>query len=73
MIKVALVDWTRPSTVAFIVKVRVPLGTCFPTDTYSVEEPEFVIALGLKLYVVFGGKPLTLRSADPGLAVTVTV
>ena len=77
MINVAFVDWTRPSlVVAFIVKVRVPLGACGPTFTVSAEEPELVTELGLKLAVVFGGKPPTLRliaPENPWLAVTVTV
>ena len=59
--------------VAFIVKARVPLGAWGPTFTVSVEEPELVTEVGLKLAVVFGGKPLTLKLVNPGLVVTATV
>ena len=60
--------------VAFIVKVRVPLGAVLPACTVSVEEPEVVTEVGLKMAVVFGGKPLTLSTVvGPGLAVIVTV
>jgi len=41
-----------------------------------VEEPEFATKFGLKLAVVFAGKPLALRLTvpeKPALAVTVTV
>ena len=59
--------------VAFIVKVLVPVRAFGPTCTVRVEEPELVTEVGLKLAVVFGGKPLTLRLVNPGLAVSVTV
>ena len=75
MVKVVVVDWTRPPLVPVIVRVRVPLGACNPTFTVRVEEPELVTEVGLKLAVVFGGRPLTLRLIvpDPWLAVTVIV
>ena len=40
--------------VPFIVNVRVPLGACNLTFTVSVEEPELVTEVGLKLAVPLG-------------------
>ena len=69
-------DWTRLPLVPFIVKVLFPLGPLLPTCKVNVEEPELVTEMGLKLAVVFGGRPPTLRVTvpeNPGLPVTVTV
>ena len=62
--------------VPVIVKERLPVGAFLPTVTVSVEVPEPVTAVGLKLALVRMGNPETLRLTvpeNPPVGVMVTV
>jgi hypothetical protein len=65
IISVIVALWARLPLVAFIVSVYVPTGACGLGDIFSVELPEPITDFGLKLEVVFGGNPDTVKFTVP--------
>ena len=64
-INVAVVECDRVPLVPVIVRAYVPAAIVDAVRTVSVELPEPVTDVGLKLAVAPAGKPLTLKVAVP--------
>jgi len=76
MVSVTVVEWLKLPLVPVMVSVRFPTLALLPTFTVSVEVPEPVTEVGLKLALTRDPNPLTLRftvPANPFTAVMVTV
>lgn len=74
--RVTVVECTRVPLVPVMVKVKVPAGVVLLVDTETVEDPEPVTEVGLKLAVAPVGRPLMLKAtfpANPPDPVTVAV
>jgi len=76
MVSVTVVEWLKLPLVPVMVSVRFPTPALLPTFTVSVEVPEPVTEVGLKLALTRDPNPLTLRPTvpvNPFTAVMVTV
>ena len=75
-INVTVALWTRPPLVPLSVRVLVLAGVLVAVDTVSVEEPDPVNDVGLKLALVPEGRPETVNVTlplKPSSAFTVVV
>jgi hypothetical protein len=64
MVSAIVAEWVNVPLLPVIVSVRVPVLAFRFTEIVSVEVPGAVIGLVLKLALVLGGKPLTLRLTE---------
>ena len=65
MVKLTVAECARLPFVPVIVKVNVPVAAVLDAAQVNVEEPEAVIAVGLKLQVTPAGDPSALRFTVP--------
>ena len=63
--RLTVVDAENPPLVPIMVNLNVPVGVCLVVETVKTEFPLPVIDFGLKVPVVFAGKPLTLKVTTP--------
>lgn len=75
-VSVTVAECTKPPDVPVIVNTLLPVGVFLLVEIVNVEEPEPVTEAGLKLALVRGGNPETLKLTvpeNPPVAVMVTV